>query len=325
VIFSFSSFLPVYQFVLVALSVIAVVRFLYWRGMFTDDYQPVFDRLVTELALPAIIFSMVATATIPQGVVVPILILFATLITALCIAWAICRALRLSPKTTGTVVLVSGFGSTATMAIPIVTEVFPTVTQAYQNAVVIGTFGVAVPFFTIGVLISSYFGTYDEHGHGNIVRVLKEFLSTPIFLAFVLGCIISILLSSYQIPGAAVFTDIFSSFFTILWQSVQLLVWISIGLLLRPIKARYLLPLLVLTAGVKLIIEPALLVGYAQLAGVAYVTSILLLFEAAVPSGAVAAVMASRYGCDGPLAGWLVVGTYLLCLVTIPVIFLVLA
>jgi predicted permease len=323
VIFSFNSFLPVYQFVTVTFLVIAVVRFLHWRGIFTDDYQPVFDRLVTELALPAIIFSMVATSTVPPEMVVPILILFAGLITALCIAWGICRALHLSPKTTGTVVMVSGFGSTATMAIPIVTETFPTVTQAYEHAVVIGTFGVALPFFTIGVLISSYFGTFDEYGHGHIIRVLKEFLTTPIFIAFVLGSIISILLSSFQIPGAAVFNDIFTSFFTILWQSLQLLIWISIGLLLRPIRARYLLPFLLVTAAIKLIIEPALVMGYAQLAGISYVASLLLLFEAAIPSGAVAAVMASRYGCDGPLAGWLVVGTYLICLVTLPFVFFV--
>ncbi len=321
--FPFSSFLPVYQFVGVTFLVVGIVRFLYWRKMFTDDFQPVFDRLVTELALPAIIFSMITTTTVSSEVVVPILVLFASLITALCIAWGICRILHLSPKTTGTVVMVSGFGSTATMAIPIVTETFPTLTQAYEHAVVIGTFGVALPFFTIGVLIASYFGTYGEHANGHTIRVLKEFLTTPIFIAFFLGCIISILLSSYQIPGAEVFTDIFTRFFTILYQSVQLLVWISIALLLRPIRARYVLPFLALTAGIKLIFEPALVMGYSQLANVPYLTSQLLLFEAAIPSGAIAAVMASRYGCDGQLAGWLVMGTYVLCLLTIPLAFFV--
>ena len=218
-ILSFDSFLPLYQFVAVAFLVVGVVRFLHWKGIFTDDYQPVFDRLVTELALPAIIFSTLVTSTVPPEMVVPIITLFAGLITALCIAWGICRALHLPPKTTGTLVMVSGFGSTATMAIPIVTKIFPTVTQAYEHALVIGTFGVALPFFTIGVLISSYFGTYDEYGQGHIIRVLKEFLTTPIFIAFVLGCILSILLSSYQIPGAVVFTDIFTNFFTIIYQS----------------------------------------------------------------------------------------------------------
>ncbi len=322
-IFQFNSFLPVYQFVGVTFLVIGVVRFLHWRQMFTDDFQPVFDRLVTELALPAIIFSMVTTLSVAPEVVVPTLVLFAGLVTALCIAWGICRVLHLPPKTTGTVVMVSGFGSTATMAIPIVAQTFPAVTQAYANAVVIGTFGVALPFFTIGVLISSYFGTYDEQGQGHLTLVLKEFLTTPIFIAFILGCVTSILLSSYQFPGADIFSDVFTRFFTILYQSVQLLVWISIALLLRPIRTRYLLPILALTAGIKLIIKPAIIMGYAQLAGVTGPTNQLLLFEAARPSGAVAAVMASRYGCDGPLAGWLVMGTYLLCLVSVPLMFFV--
>jgi len=322
-IFSYNSFLPMYQFVIVTFLVIGVVRLLRWKGIFTDDYQPVFDRIVTELALPAIIFTMVATSTVPPEMVIPSLILFAGLITALCIAWVICRALHLSPKTTGTLVMVSGFGSTATMAIPLVSETFSTVPQAYGHAVIIGTFGVALPFFTIGVLISSYFGTHDEQGSGHIIRVLKEFLSTPIFIAFFLGCIISLLLSSYQIPGAGIFTDIFTHFFTIIDNSLQLLIWISIGLLLHPIRARYLLPFLVMAAGIKLLIEPALVMGYAQAADLSYITSQVLLFEAAIPSGALAAVMASRYGCNGPLAGWLVLGTYLLGLVTVPLVFFI--
>ncbi|HYA61390.1 MAG TPA: AEC family transporter, partial [Candidatus Acidoferrum sp.] len=146
---------------IVTFLVIAVVRFLHWRGIFTDDYQPIFDRLVTELALPAIIFLTLTTSTVPRELVVPTTILFAGLITTLCIAWGICRAMHFSPKTTGTLVMVSAFGSTATMAIPVVTQTFSTVTQAYEQAVIIGTFGVVLPFFTIGVFISSYFGTYD--------------------------------------------------------------------------------------------------------------------------------------------------------------------
>jgi predicted permease len=312
-----------YKFVIVAFLVIAVVRFLHWRGIFTDDYQPIFDRLVTELALPAIIFLALTTSTVTMELVVPAIILFAALITTLCIAWGICRVMHLSPKTTGTLVMVSAFGSTATISIPIVTQTFSTVTQAYEQAMVIGTFGVALPFFTIGVFISSYFGTYDEHGHGHVIRTLKEFLTTPIFIVFVLGSIISILFALYDIPGEAVFDDIFTHFFTNIYNSIQLLVWISIGLLLRPMRVRYLLPFLVLTAGIKLIIEPTLVMSYAHAACVICVTNQVLLFEAALPSGALAAVLASRYGCNGPLAGWLVVGTYLLCLVTLPFVFFV--
>jgi predicted permease len=44
-----------------------------------------------------------------------------------------------------------------------------------------------------------------------------------------------------------------------------------------------------------------------------------------MPSGAIAAVVAGRYGCDGALASALVIATYLVSLVTIPLmIFLLL-
>ena len=46
--------------------------------------------------------------------------------------------------------------------------------------------------------------------------------------------------------------------------------------------------------------------------------------SSSVPSGAIAAVLASRYGCDSSLAGWMVVGTYLVSLITIPFLFTVL-
>jgi predicted permease len=44
---------------------------------------------------------------------------------------------------------------------------------------------------------------------------------------------------------------------------------------------------------------------------------------AAMPSGAIAAVIADRYGCDGKLAAAIVIGTYLLSLVTLPLTFVI--
>lgn len=48
----------------------------------------------------------------------------------------------------------------------------------------------------------------------------------------------------------------------------------------------------------------------------------ILLIEAAMPSGTVAAVLADRYGCDGSIASALVIATYGLSLLTIPLIML---
>ncbi len=50
----------------------------------------------------------------------------------------------------------------------------------------------------------------------------------------------------------------------------------------------------------------------------------ILFIEAAMPAGTVAAVLAGRYGCDGTTASALVVATYGLCLLTIPLLMLLL-
>ena len=77
------SFIPIYQFVIIALMIVVIIRILKWKGVFTDKDQPVFDKLVTELAVPAVIFSIFATYDFSADTLFPAGILFLTLISAL--------------------------------------------------------------------------------------------------------------------------------------------------------------------------------------------------------------------------------------------------
>jgi predicted permease len=146
----------------------------------------------------------------------------------------------------------------------------------------------------------------------------EEFLTTPIFIAFLLGLVASVIISIFQVPGAGAFADLFVGFFSVINHSVELLVWIAIGLMLHPLKAKQFLPLLALVVCVKMILQPILALGGAYIVGFPVFEQEVLFLEAAIPSGAIAAVLASRYGCDGPLAAALVIATYLVSLVTIP-------
>jgi predicted permease len=316
------SFFPIYQFVIIALMIVGIIRILKWKGIFTDNDQPVFDKIVTELAVPAIIFSIFITNDFSADTLVPAGILFLTLVLSLLLAFTICYYLHLPPKVTGTIVMISGFGSTATMAGPILAQVFSSQAGVIEKGITIGTIGVAFPFFTIGVLIVSYFGA-KESGHDvRISDTLKEFLGTPIFISFVAGLAVAMILVSFDLPGAGLFSDIFTHFFTIINLSLNLLIWIAIGLMLRPIKITWFLPLFLLVIGIKLLFAPVITAYFAISAGQSFINQQILLLESSVPSGAVAAVLASRYGCDGSLAGWMVVGTYLISLITIPLFFL---
>jgi len=313
---------PIYQFVIIAFVVVGVVRLLKWKGIFSDCDQPVFDKIVTELAVPAVIFSIFATSDFSPDTLLPALLLFATLIVALIVAYVICRILRFGPKLTGTIVMLSAFGSTATMASPLLMEIYRAQPDVLATGLTIGTLGVAFPFFSLGVIIASWFGAKAAGEAVGIGQTLKEFLVTPIFISFIAGTAVTLVLTYFQLPGSDIFIDIFTHFFTIINLSLNLLIWIAIGLMIRPIGWKYFVPLFVLVVAIKLLLSPLLAIFFAASAGVPLVIQQALLLESAVPSGAIAAVLASRYGLDRSLAGWMVVGTYLISLVTIPLVFI---
>lgn len=319
-----TAFVPVAQFVVTALVIIGIVRIMKRKGIFTDEYQPVFDKLVTELAIPAVIFSIFASYRFTPGTIRPAAVLFAVLVSALVLAYVVCRLLRLAPGVTGTIVMISGFGSTATMGYPVLAELFSTQAEIVNEGFTIATVGVAFPFFTLGVIIASHFGSLAAGKDVRVRDTFRDFLATPIFISFVAGLAASFVLTRFQVPGAEGFIGVFTSFFTIIHLSLGLILWIAIGLMLRPVRLRFFLPLFALVAVIKLLFSPAVAMLFGGVAGFPAVTQQLLLLEAAVPSGALAAVLASRYGCDTTLAGWMVVGTYIACIVTIPFVFIML-
>lgn len=214
--------------------------------------------------------------------------------------------------------MASAFGSTVTFAIPLISAVHGEQSIALGGAMMDCTLGVAIPIFTIGVAIAVYFGRNQEKPDHSIGSALMDFLSTPIFIAFLLGLAVSAIVSVFHIPGADAFSSLFAGFFSEINHAVELLVWIAIGLMLHPVKTKVLFPLIGLVVSVKMLLQPAIALAGAYALSLPVLEQQVLFIEAAIPSGAIAAVLASRYGCDGPLAAALVIATYLVSLVTIP-------
>lgn len=315
---------PIYQFVLIALIIIGSIKYLKYRGFFTDDDQSVFDKLVTELALPAVIFSSLAKLEFSISTIAPACVLFITLLLALIIAYIFCRICKFSRPISGTIIMASGFGSTATMASPLIYELFSSQPDVIQKGLTIGTLGSAIPFFTLGVIIASYFGAQYAEREVRISDTLKNFFMTPIFISFIVGILVAFLLQEFHIPGTVYFVDIFTNFFTIISVSMNLLIWIALGLMLRPIKIKFIIPILFVIICIKMLFEPIVATLLSTSLGLSLITQNLLILENAMPSGAIAAVLASRYGCDSSLAGWLIVGTYVISLITMPLVFMAL-
>ena len=172
------------EYIVMFLLIVGVIQILKWRGVFNDSHQPVFDRLVTEFALPAIVFGLLTTNTFPAEWILPVTIVNCAVIIAMIAAWGICRGLGLSPAATGTLVILSAWGSTYTVGTPLLGAVFGISSEEVALGNVIGIFGFALPFFTLGILVAGYFGLHEKRVDFSLGKFLKEYFSSPVFLAF---------------------------------------------------------------------------------------------------------------------------------------------
>lgn len=307
------------QSVAIFFVLVLFIQVLKWQGIFKDSHQPVFNRLITELILPATIFSTVAASTIRAEQLIGAGIMLGSVLTCCFLAYLACRALRFSSRLTGSVVLLSGFGSTSTMAYPLMSQTFGPGSEGMIFGIMVGELGVCIPGLTIGVLIAAYFGSRDENKRPDLLQIVKNFLHSPLFIALILGLAVS------QIPPASALMQTWfaETLFGYFAHGLEILVAISVGLMLRPVQIRLLLPVFAVIVSLKMLLQPALVLLGAGIAGFPDLFTMILVIEASMPSGAVATIIANRYGCDGATASTMVIATYLIGLVTIPFISLV--
>jgi len=288
------------------------------RSILSNEHNVVFGKLVTDFALPAIIFSNLSKVPLVLEKMVPALLMLASVLVCLLIVLGVGFALKLDRPVLGSLALVTGFGSSSTVGYSLANQVFGANSEAMRDAIIIGEFGNCVPVFTLGVAIAVYFGKTDS-GPGNPWTTAKSFFYSPIFIATILG----LTASSLALPQDALIVRLLYRVLDTIGDTLIVLVAITIALLLKPIEVRTIIPLIGIVAGLKLLVEPALAGWGAIYFGIPDLEKEVLVLETAMPAGTVSAVIAARFGCDGPVASTLVVATYLLSLVTLPLMFFV--
>jgi predicted permease len=224
----------------------------------------------------------------------------------------------LSRPVLGAVVLVTGVGSSSTLGYSLIHQYLGDNAAAMSEVVIIGEFGVILPLFTLGVAVAMYFGRGDSVEQ-SFWSAARPFFHSPIFIALVLGVLV---------PASVATADNWAiqfvfSLLKVIADSLPLLVALTVGLMLTPIAFRAVLSLALLVAALKLIVEPLVAVASATLLAISALDREILVIEAAMPSGALAAVLAARYGCDAATASTLVIATYVLSLVALPLILFV--
>jgi malate permease and related proteins len=284
------------------------------RGVIREADGPTLAKLITDLILPALVFSSLSRHSFELDRLMPGLIMLATTLFLLVFSWWIGRCLAIESKRLGAFILIAGVGSSSTLGYTLVGQIFPGNVEAAFTAVTIGEIGVILPLFLVGAPIAIHFGDY-EHKAGAHGRELQLFLRSPLFIAMILGIGFSIV-GIRDNPNFAPFYRALG----LLSSALPVFVALSIGLMLRPVSIQRTWGAIAAVLGIKLILEPLMVLELATLEHMAMLERNVLVIEAAMPSGTIAAIIATRYGCDGGFASVLVVVSYAASLLTIPLI-----
>jgi predicted permease len=158
-----------------------------------------------------------------------------------------------------------------------------------------------------------------EHPEGrSVLSTVAEFFRSPIFIALVLGIACSFL----PLPADNYALQTFYNLLDIIGDSLEVFTAFAVGLMLQKIPVRSLLPAIAALFCINLVAEPLIALAGAHLFSLPKLEEQVLVIEAAMPAGAVAAVIAARYGCNGALASALTIAMYFLSLGTLPLIYL---
>ena len=171
------------QSLVVLLALIGAAFWLKRRGIVDADNAQGFTRIVTELLLPALVFASLSRHALRPELMLPGLVMLASVLTGLFVAWLLGLALKLRPGQLGALVLVAGFGSSASLGYALIAQVFPDNGKAMLDAVVLNSIGSTIPVFVIGVPIAAHFGS-REGGSGDsgaaALRALRSFFHVAV-------------------------------------------------------------------------------------------------------------------------------------------------
>jgi predicted permease len=149
-----SHVLQVFQTVLAFASVVLLCMFLKNRSIIKAEHGHLFAQLLTEVVLPVVIFSKLATHPIAPRQLLLVVSMIVAVIVCLGASWGAGRVLRLDRGKTGALMIASSFGSSTLIGYPLIQYAFPHNPEAMVDAILISELGVGLPIFTLCVWVA---------------------------------------------------------------------------------------------------------------------------------------------------------------------------
>ena len=160
--------------------------------------------------------------------------------------------------------------------------------------------------FTFGILIAIQFGAHQASSKEKMAEALKFFRS-PIFFSLIAG----ILASYIKLPMDNVIVAAFYRALGIVSTANTLLVTLTIGVMMHFKDFRKVIPIVLLACIIKLFIQPLLSSYQANILNFPELWRQIVVLESAMPTAALTAIFAKRYGCDAELTTILIFATFI--------------
>ncbi len=305
-----------FEGVVIMMALIILFAFLRKIGILEKSNSKLTSTLVLKVTLPAIIFSSLIAQKFDIHLLISAGIVSTVEIICIAMAWLIAKSLKLGRGETGALMLVSAFGMSTMLGYPIVRQVFPNNIQAMSDAIVTSEFGVGFLLFVIGPIIAMYYGESEIKGKV-IVTSIKEFLVSPIIMAIVLGIIVSTI--SFPENNQVIITV--KHLLKLMGNANLLLVAVTIGLLLEPLKISKYYGFLITAIILKLIIQPGIAQLFANTLNVDSIAEQIILIETSMPSAILIAIFAKQYNCKPELVSTTILVTLTVSLISVTAFF----
>ncbi len=311
-----NEFTSLLEGVIVIIAIIFLTIILKKNGILKKEDSKFFANIVLKVTLPAIIFSTLALHTFNIDFLWMALIMAAIELLILGLAWGFATLLKFNSGEKGALMLVSAFGMTSMLGYPLIQQIFPHNPIAIEAAVVTSEFGVGLLLFILGPLIAMIYGDTDIQGSA-ISKSVKQFFTSPIFFALILGFGISFLplnQSSFAIKTI-------SNFLGVVGAANFLLVGFTVGLIIEIKKIEHIYLFIAVAILLKLIIKPVLAVVFTNSPEFTSMMREIVFIETALPSAILTVVFAKQYNCRPDLVSTSIMVTLALSTLTISVLF----
>jgi predicted permease len=258
----------------------------------------VLNAVVIYAALPALVFRVAAQTALSWDLLKVAAIAW--------IAWGLSRLLRLPKRTAAAFMLVTALGNTGYIGYPVTQMLLGE--GAMSRAVFYDVFGTVALLFTVGVMIAGRMGK-----HEGPVSVVGELFRAPALIALLLG------LASRLLPVSESVSTAVMDWLGIIANMTVPLVMISLGLTLTAagFKGRFLA--IGVSGAVKLLVLPGIAVAAAMLLG--ETTGLrLVALQAGMPAMMLTLIVGERFGLDTDFIASTILATTVACIVTIPLV-----